>query len=87
LQAKADHSAKTIFLRPTKSWKVERILLNAPPPHNQPSNADGLGDSEPQILSHPCPRCGGRMIILETFERGCAPRYRPTALSRQRAKD
>ena len=28
---------------------------------------------------HPCPCCGGRMIIIETFEAGCAPRHRPTA--------
>jgi Putative transposase/Transposase zinc-binding domain len=26
-----------------------------------------------------CPCCGGRMIIIEVFERGAAPRYRPTA--------
>ena len=24
-----------------------------------------------------CPCCGGRMIIIETFQRGCPPRYRP----------
>ena len=24
---------------------------------------------------HPCPCCGGRMIIIETFERGSTPRY------------
>jgi hypothetical protein len=29
--------------------------------------------------SHPCPCCGGRMNIIETFERGSTPRYRPTA--------
>ena len=58
-----------------------RQLLNLPAPSNQPSNAD-LGDGEPQILSHPCPCCGGRMIIVETFERGCAPRYRPTVPNR-----
>jgi hypothetical protein len=23
--------------------------------------------------------CGGRMIIIETFERGCTPQYHPTA--------
>ena len=28
---------------------------------------------------HPCPCCGGRMIIIETFERGSPPRYRPAA--------
>jgi Putative transposase/Transposase zinc-binding domain len=27
----------------------------------------------------PCPRCGGRMIVIETFEPGSTPRYRPTA--------
>ena len=26
---------------------------------------------EPKPLAHPCPCCGGRMIIIETFERGC----------------
>jgi hypothetical protein len=35
--------------------------------------------NEPQTPKHPCPCCGGRMIIIETFERGRAPRYRPTA--------
>jgi hypothetical protein len=59
-----------------------RQLLNVPAPHNEPSNADGLGNGEPQILSYPCPCCGGRMIIVETFERGCAPRYRPTVTNR-----
>ena len=59
-----------------------RQLLNVPAPHNEPSDADGLGDTEPQTLSHPCPCCGGRMIIVEIFERGCAPRYRPIVPSR-----
>jgi len=27
--------------------------------------------------SHRCPCCGGRMIIIEVFERGSTPRYRP----------
>jgi hypothetical protein len=33
--------------------------------------------------THPCPCCGGRMNIIETFERGSTPRYRsppPTAI-------
>ena len=34
---------------------------------------------EPKAPEHPCPCCGGRMIIIEIFERGSAPRYRPTA--------
>ena len=34
--------------------------------------------------TQPCPCCGGRMMIIETFERGSSPRYRPppqTAIS------
>jgi hypothetical protein len=56
-----------------------RQLLNVPAPPSKPSNAAGTDDSEPQALAHPCPCCGGRMIIIETFERGGAPQYRPTA--------
>ena len=35
--------------------------------------------TEPQTPEHPCPCCGGRMIIIEVFARGCSPRYQPTA--------
>jgi hypothetical protein len=49
-----------------------RELLRAPAPQNDPVAAD-----EPQTLSHPCPCCGGRMIIIETFEPGCSPRAHP----------
>ncbi|HZD27170.1 MAG TPA: IS91 family transposase, partial [Xanthobacteraceae bacterium] len=33
---------------------------------------------EPSVLPRPCPCCGGRMIIIETFERGATPRHWPT---------
>jgi hypothetical protein len=59
-----------------------RQLLNVPAPQNESSDADSTGDGEPQTLSHPCPCCGGRMIIVEIFERGGAPRYRPTVPNR-----
>jgi len=32
------------------------------------------GDADPPTPSRPCPCCGGRMIVVETFERGRAPR-------------
>jgi ssDNA-binding Zn-finger/Zn-ribbon topoisomerase 1 len=32
---------------------------------------------EPQTPEHPCPCCGGRMVIIETFRRGCSPRHHP----------
>ena len=56
-----------------------RQLLNMPAANNETSDADGPDDIEPQALSHPCPCCGGRMIIIETFEPGHAPPYRSTA--------
>jgi hypothetical protein len=56
-----------------------RQLLNVPATLREPTDADSADDEEPQALSHACPCCGGRMIIIETFERGGAPRYRPTA--------
>jgi hypothetical protein len=49
------------------------------------TDAQARGNSqehqEQNVLAHPCPCCGGRMIIIETFERGCHPRYRPSASS------
>jgi hypothetical protein len=56
-----------------------RQLLNVPATLSEPTDANSADDSEPQTLAHPCPCCGGRMIIIETFERGCTPRHRPTA--------
>src|SRR5438552_11370670 len=54
-----------------------RELLAVPTPRtvDDPAGAD---TAEPETLSHPCPCCGGRMIVIETFERGSTPRYRPT---------
>ena len=45
---------------------------------SEAGDAHCTDDGEPQTLSHPCPCCGGRMTIIETFERGCAPRYHAT---------
>jgi Putative transposase/Transposase zinc-binding domain len=59
-----------------------RQLLNGPVVQSEPGDADSTDDGEPQPLSYPCPCCGGRMIIIEIFERGCAPRHRPTASRR-----
>jgi len=39
-------------------------------------------DTDPaaqQPLAHPCPCCGGRMFIIETFGASCQPRHRPAA--------
>jgi hypothetical protein len=54
-----------------------RELLAVPTPKTDRAAASNA--SEPSALAHPCPCCGGRMIIIETFARGTTPRYRPSA--------
>ena len=53
-----------------------RQLLGVPATQSEPADAD---PDEPAMLCHPCPCCGGPMIIIETFERGSMPRTRPTS--------
>jgi hypothetical protein len=55
-----------------------RQLLGVQPKQNEPSDADANAD-EPPMPALPCPCCGGRMIIIETFERGSTPRIRPSS--------
>jgi hypothetical protein len=54
-----------------------RELLAVPKPQALNADAD-TNDREPPACSLPCPCCGGRMIIIETFARGSTPRHRPT---------
>jgi len=56
-----------------------RELLNSPDPQAETTNPDAANADEPPALAHPCPCCGGRMIIIETFRRGCSPRTHPTS--------
>jgi len=59
-----------------------RELLAVPKPQSQTAATDTADSNEPQTLSHPCPCCGGRMIIIEIFQRGCSPRTRPVSVIR-----
>jgi hypothetical protein len=64
--------------RRVENIALARQLLAAPKPHSQ----NAADSNEPQASSHPCPCCGGRMIVIEIFERGCSPRPRPVSLIR-----
>jgi Putative transposase/Transposase zinc-binding domain len=57
-----------------------RRLLAVPNPRSQNAATGAADSNEPQTFSHPCPCCGGRMIVIETFERGCSPRTRPASV-------
>ena len=51
-----------------------RALLGAAAPQRP------AADTEPDAPV-PCPRCGGRLVLIEIFERGAAPKSRPTTPS------
>jgi hypothetical protein len=55
-----------------------RELLGAAPRVVEPEEQKAAAPDEPRVLPCPCPRCGGRMIVIEVFAPGCEPRYRPT---------
>jgi hypothetical protein len=56
-----------------------RELLAVPWLPTDAIKAASTNANQPQTPEHPCPCCGGPMIIIETFQRGCSPRHPPTA--------
>jgi hypothetical protein len=68
-----------LLARPSGADNIARarelLAAQKPPSHD----ADGATVEQPQTPTHPCPCCGGRMVIVEIFQRGCAPRAHPTA--------
>jgi len=65
----------------TRADNIARLRRLLDVPTAQPEAADNscVEATEPKPLPHPCPCCGGRMIIIETFQRGEAPCYRSAA--------
>ena len=59
-----------------------RELLAAPSSSKEPEPSDATPD-EQRVLPCPCPCCGGRMIVIETFARGCRPTRYPTPASQE----
>ena len=53
-----------------------RELLAMPP--KEPDTTKVEEPDQPSVLPRPCPCCGGRMFIMETFARGCEPKHRPS---------
>ena len=56
-----------------------RRLLDMMSAGSKINDADSIEAGAPQAVLHPCPCCGGPMVIIETFARGCSPRHRPAA--------
>jgi len=60
-----------------ESIPTARALLNVTPPAADPQEQPDIATDTPRVLRCPCLRCGGRMIVIEVFARGCEPRWRP----------
>ena len=43
-----------------------------------PEDGTASDEATQSALASPCPCCGGRMIVIETFEAGCQPLHAPT---------
>jgi Putative transposase/Transposase zinc-binding domain len=60
--------------------RVRELIAAAKPqpvtPKQQDTNNPAASADKP---IHPCPCCGGRMVIVETFEAGATPQYSRTA--------
>ena len=73
-----------LFANGGRSETLARVrhLLNLTPPQDngEPSAVDD--DQDLQTSAHPCPACGGRMIVIDTFEPGHAPRAPPITRTR-----
>src|SRR5215467_15990773 len=69
----------------TRAEKLARAreLIAAPgqlaPPPQPPQDRTCDDTTLSEELDHPCPHCGSRMVIIETFEPGHRPRHRPSA--------
>ena len=62
------------FLIPCSNIARARQLFAVPQSAAQHNIDPAAKSDQPRALSKPCPRCGGRMIIIETFARGCQPK-------------
>ena len=65
-------------LRPVRQWQPcrqyrtrPRVARRAVSPKTTRDIRATAEVDQPRMLSRPCPCCGGRMIIIETFARGC----------------
>ena len=53
-----------------------RELLAAPARPKETETSEAALEQS-GVLPKPCPCCGGCMIVIETFARGCEPKHRP----------
>jgi hypothetical protein len=70
-----------LFASGTRADNIARAreLLAVLAARSETADTNRVEANELKPAAYPCPCCGGRMVIIETFQRGEAPRYRPAA--------
>jgi hypothetical protein len=58
--------------------QARELLQAAGAPATDPEDEATADDASQAVLATACPCCGGRMIVIETFDAGCQPRHAPT---------
>jgi hypothetical protein len=67
-----------LFANGNRAANIARAReLLAVPSRPKPAETSATAADELRVLPRPCRCCGGRMIIIETFARGCQPKHRP----------
>jgi hypothetical protein len=68
-----------LFASPARTRNIDRArqLLTTPAPSPEPSGAKVDNGAESPAAAHRCPCCGGRMIVIETFD-GVRPARSPS---------
>jgi hypothetical protein len=64
------------LLASAESLARARQLWSVAVPTSEPGHPTEVDDGA--ALATPCPCCGGRMLVIETFAAGCQPQHRPT---------
>ena len=73
-----------LFANGARTETLARIrhLLQLSPPHDDSEPGNEGDDQDDRPFDQPCPSCGGRMIVIDTFEPGHAPRAPPITRTR-----
>jgi Putative transposase/Transposase zinc-binding domain len=64
--------------RAEKLARARELIAAAGPSQHPPHNATSADTPHSEEHDHPCPLCGGRLLIIENFQPGHRPRHRPS---------
>src|ERR1039458_1793097 len=58
--------------------RARQLIAAVAPAHTALAQPGPMNAAATDQATHPCPCCGGRLNIIETFKRGSTPHHRPT---------